>query len=245
MSLLTSLFGSNNVFSMTSIRTASELEPVLSAPSSFDGALPTHRLDSYDRMKRVMDVVLAVVGIILLAPLFLITALSIKLTSKGPVIFVQTRVGKAGRQFACYKFRSMVVDAEHRLNHLKSLSHHADPRTFKVRRDPRLTKVGMVLRKCSIDELPQLWNVLKGDMSIVGPRPPLPREVVLYSLSDRRRLDVRPGLTCVWQVSGRGDIPFARQVELDVEYIEQRNLLLDLKLIALTIPAVVMGKGAY
>jgi lipopolysaccharide/colanic/teichoic acid biosynthesis glycosyltransferase len=161
------------------------------------------------------------------------------------VLFVQTRVGRGGREFRCFKFRSMVANAEALQRQLAAMNHHADERTFKIRRDPRITRIGEVLRKTSIDEMPQLFNVLRGDMSLVGPRPPLPREVAKYEPYEFRRLAVQPGLTCFWQVSGRGDIPFPRQVEMDISYIEQRSLLLDLKLLLLTIPAVVLGKGAY
>jgi exopolysaccharide biosynthesis polyprenyl glycosylphosphotransferase len=200
---------------------------------------------AYQRCKRAVDLVLAMIGVLLLSPLFAIVSLLIKLTSRGPVFFVQTRVGCSGKNFACFKFRSMVANAEAMQKQLAAQNQHADPRTFKMQRDPRVTRIGALLRKTSIDELPQLFNVLKGDMSLVGPRPPLPREVEKYEKHELRRLEVKPGLTCIWQVCGRGDIPFPKQVEMDITYIEQRSLLLDLKLILLTIPAVVFGKGAY
>ncbi|HEX4131718.1 MAG TPA: sugar transferase [Pirellulales bacterium] len=199
----------------------------------------------YEMQKRAIDIVAASIAVVLLSPLFLVVALLIKLTSRGPVLFVQTRVGRGGREFRCFKFRSMVANAEALQRQLAAMNHHADERTFKIRRDPRITRIGEVLRKTSIDEMPQLFNVLRGDMSLVGPRPPLPREVAKYEPYEFRRLAVQPGLTCFWQVSGRGDIPFPRQVEMDISYIEQRSLLLDLKLLLLTIPAVVLGKGAY
>lgn len=199
----------------------------------------------YASCKRAIDVVLAILGLVLTSPAFLLAALFVKLTSPGPVFFVQTRVGRGGKTFRCYKFRSMITGAESLQKHLAEQSQHEDPRTFKMRRDPRVTKVGEILRKTSVDELPQLVNVLKGDMSIVGPRPPLPQEVAKYSRQDLRRLEVVPGLTCIWQVHGRGDVPFPEQVKMDISYVEQQSLLLDLKLILLTIPAVILGRGAY
>jgi lipopolysaccharide/colanic/teichoic acid biosynthesis glycosyltransferase len=144
-----------------------------------------------------------------------------------------------------YKFRSMYTDAEARKAELLAENEMSGGVTFKMQRDPRITRIGRFIRKASIDELPQLWNVIKGDMSLVGPRPPVPAEVDEYSLSDRRRLEVTPGITCIWQVSGRSDIPFPEQVELDVRYIESQSLLTDLKLLWQTVPAVLFGRGAY
>jgi lipopolysaccharide/colanic/teichoic acid biosynthesis glycosyltransferase len=152
---------------------------------------------------------------------------------------------KWGRLFQMYKFRSMRSGAERLAQGLAANNEMAGGVTFKMRDDPRTTAVGRVLRRGSIDELPQLWNVIKGEMSLVGPRPPLPSEVAKYSLAERRRLDVTPGITCIWQVSGRSEIPFDRQVELDVAYIESQSLSVDLKLLLKTIPAVLMGRGAY
>ena len=195
--------------------------------------------------KRAIDLGGAGVGLVLAAPLFVVIAAVIKLQDSGPVLFWQTRVGQWGREFSFPKFRSMHLDAEARKAELMSLNEHAEGITFKIRCDPRITPAGRVLRKLSLDELPQLWCVLKGEMSLVGPRPPVPSEVAQYTLADRRRLDARPGLTCIWQVSGRGDIPFPQQVRLDVEYIESQSLWLDLKLIAATVPAVLLGRGAY
>ncbi|OQY42308.1 MAG: hypothetical protein B6240_14120 [Desulfobacteraceae bacterium 4572_87] len=169
----------------------------------------------------------------------------IKLTDGGPILFWQTRIGLWGKEFPFPKFRSMVVNAEALKDELLEQSDHDDSITFKMKKDPRVTWIGRIIRKLSIDELPQLWCVFKGDMSLVGPRPPVPREVAEYTLADRRRLDVMPGLTCIWQVSGRGDIPFNEQVELDVQYIESRSLWFDIKLLLSTIPAVLLGKGAY
>jgi len=196
-------------------------------------------------VKRVMDIVVSAGMLLLLSPIFLLVAIAIKLTDRGPVLFWQTRVGRHGKEFRFPKFRSMVVNSEQLIKQLKSKSHHGEGVTFKMKNDPRVTKVGKIIRKLSIDELPQLWCVLKGEMSLVGPRPALPREVALYRVEERRRLDVMPGLTCIWQVSGRGDLPFPEQLTLDVYYIENRSLLLDIKLLLWTIPAVLFGKGAY
>jgi lipopolysaccharide/colanic/teichoic acid biosynthesis glycosyltransferase len=195
-------------------------------------------------IKRAIDLAAALALLILLLPLFLIVALLIKLTDRGPVLYWQTRVGRWGREFPFPKFRSMLVNPSPAI--LEAMkSHHANSITFKMKRDPRVTWIGRIIRKLSIDELPQLWCIIKGDMSLVGPRPPLPGEVARYTLADRRRLDATPGLTCTWQVNGRGDIPFPQQVELDVQYIESQGLWLDIKLLLKTIPAVLLGKGAY
>jgi lipopolysaccharide/colanic/teichoic acid biosynthesis glycosyltransferase len=195
--------------------------------------------------KRILDLAISVPLAILLLPPLLLVALLIKCWDRGPVFFVQRRVGKGGKEFTCYKFRSMVLDAELLKKKLLERNHHGDNRTFKMACDPRITGIGRILRKTSIDELPQLWNVIKGDMSLVGPRPPVPSEVDLYSERDLLRLAVRPGITCIWQVSGRGDLPFSEQVRLDVEYIRNQSFLLDLKLLLMTIPAVLSGRGAY
>jgi len=197
--------------------------------------------------KRLLDIVVSLTLLILLAPLFGVVAAAIKLTDGGDVFFWQTRVGRWGREFRFPKFRSMVRNAEQLKDSLLAQNQHVGKSgvTFKMKRDPRVTRIGRIIRRLSIDELPQVWCVLKGDMSIVGPRPPVPREVALYTLADRRRLDVTPGLTCIWQVSGRGDIPFPQQVQLDVDYIESQSFWLDIKLILATVPAVLLGKGAY
>jgi exopolysaccharide biosynthesis polyprenyl glycosylphosphotransferase len=194
--------------------------------------------------KRLLDIVVSSILLVLLSPLFLLTALAIKIESPGPVFYSQTRVGKWGRLFTMYKFRSMVVGADKMKDQLLDKDESGGV-IFKMKRDPRITKVGRIIRKLSIDELPQLWNVLKGDMSLVGPRPPVPREVAEYKYSDRRRLDVIPGITCIWQVSGRSDIDFKGQVRLDVQYIENQSFWGDIKLLLKTIPAVLLGKGAY
>ena len=196
-------------------------------------------------VKRSIDVAGALVGLVLGLPLFAVIAAAIKATDNGPILFWQTRVGQWGGEFAFPKFRSMHIDAEARKAALMAQNQHAEGITFKMRRDPRVTWCGRILRKLSLDELPQLWCVLRGEMSLVGPRPPVPGEVAQYTLADRRRLDAKPGLTCIWQVSGRGDIPFPQQVRLDVEYIESQSLALDLKLLAQTVPAVLLGRGAY
>jgi exopolysaccharide biosynthesis polyprenyl glycosylphosphotransferase len=196
-------------------------------------------------LKRIIDILAAGLMLIALSPLFLAVAVAIKLTDSGPVLFWQSRVGKWGREFPFPKFRSMVIDAEQLKESILDQSHHEDSVTFKMKKDPRVTWIGRIIRKVSIDELPQLWNVLKGDMSLVGPRPPVPKEVELYTLSDRRRLDIIPGITCIWQVSGRGDIPFDEQVQLDVQYIESQSFWMDIKILLKTIPAVLTGKGAY
>ena len=195
--------------------------------------------------KRGMDLVVSFLTLIFLLPAFLVTAALIKLTDRGPVLFWQDRVGKFGRPFRFPKFRSMVADAETLQRQLDLQNQHGSGVTFKMKRDPRITWIGRVIRRASIDELPQLWCVLKGDMSLVGPRPPLVREVARYTLSDRRRLDALPGLTCFWQVQGRSEIPFPRQVEMDVDYIEQQSIALDVKLLVKTVPAIVGGRGAY
>jgi lipopolysaccharide/colanic/teichoic acid biosynthesis glycosyltransferase len=196
-------------------------------------------------VKRALDVLVAVTCLTLLAPLLLLVAVLIKLTDGGPVLFWQTRLGRWGRPFAFPKFRSMVPNAEALVEKLLAHNDHKQGVTFKMRSDPRKTWIGRIIRKLSIDELPQLWCVLKGEMTLVGPRPPVPREVAQYSLADRRRLEVTPGLTCIWQVSGRGNVPFPKQVEMDVQYIESQSLWLDVKLLAKTIPAVVLGRGAF
>jgi len=196
-------------------------------------------------LKRLIDILASIILFLCLWPFFLGVALCIKLTDGGPVFFWQTRIGLWGKEFPFPKFRSMVMNAEALKDSILEQSDHEDSITFKMKKDPRVTWIGTIIRKLSIDELPQLWCVLKGDMSLVGPRPPVPREVAEYTLSDRRRLDAIPGLTCIWQVSGRGDIPFDEQVELDVQYIESQSIWVDIKLLLGTIPAVLLGKGAY
>ncbi len=195
--------------------------------------------------KRAIDIIGSVVGLILLSPLILIVAVVTKLHDGGPVFYPHTRVGKWGREFCCLKFRTMVDGAEHIKAEIQHLNTHDDHRTFKVPDDPRVTRIGRWLRRTSIDEVPQLWNVLRGDMSLVGPRPPVPLEVERYNLDDMQRLMVKPGLTCIWQVSGRSRLPFTKQLELDMAYIRQRSISLDLRLMLQTIPAVLSADGAY
>ena len=192
--------------------------------------------------KRAIDVVLALACIVLLSPLFLLAAVLIKITSRGPVIFRQVRCGLNGRTFTLYKFRSMVRDAEARLHQVAHLNEKDV--VMKIRNDPRLTPVGKWLRKFSIDELPQLFNVLKGDMSLVGPRPAIPTEVAQYQRWQRRRLRMRPGLTCLWALRGRDKVDFESWMRLDLQYIDTWSLGLDAKIILLTIPQVVSGRGA-
>jgi len=196
-------------------------------------------------LKRGIDVSASGLGILVLSPLFALVALAIKATDRGPVLFWQSRVGQWGREFPFPKFRSMVVNAEALKDQLLEQNQHGESVTFKMKKDPRITWIGRLIRRTSVDELPQLWCILRGDMSLVGPRPPVPREVAVYTLKDRRRLDVIPGLTCIWQVEGRGDVPFDQQVEMDLSYIESQSLWFDIKLLLKTVPAVLTGKGAY
>ena len=195
-------------------------------------------------IKRLMDIVLSGIAIVVLSPVFAITAVLIKLTSEGPVFFVQKRVSMNGRLFNLFKFRTMVKDAEEKLEDLQHLNEMDGP-VFKITKDPRVTPVGAVLRKTSIDELPQLWNVFLGHMSLVGPRPPLPSEVEKYDDWQRRSLSMRPGITCLWQISGRNRITdFDEWARLDLEYIDNWSLWLDLKILLRTIPVVFLGTGA-
>ena len=195
-------------------------------------------------LKRLFDIFASLMFLIFLSPLLTFIALLIKLEDRGPIIFAQRRVGKFGKEFKMYKFRSMRVDAEQRLQELLKQNGHATGVTFKMKNDPRITRIGKYLRKYSLDELPQFVNVLKGEMSMVGPRPPVPREVALYTLKDRQRLAVTPGLTCFWQIGGRANIDFPEQVQLDVQYIESQSFWLDLWICIKTVPAVVLGRGA-
>jgi lipopolysaccharide/colanic/teichoic acid biosynthesis glycosyltransferase len=199
----------------------------------------------YLASKRCLDIVVASLALILLSPIFLVVALLIKFRDGGPIFFVQKRVGKGGRLFDFYKFRSMVVGAERKRADLLLMNDHESSITFKMRKDPRITWIGRIIRKTSIDEMPQFLNVLRGEMTLVGPRPALPCEVDQYTEEDRQRLIVTPGLTCLWQISGRANLPFQEQVRLDVQYIREQSLLLDLHILARTIPAVLSGRGAY
>jgi exopolysaccharide biosynthesis polyprenyl glycosylphosphotransferase len=199
---------------------------------------------SYATLKRAFDLALSLTALLVFAPFMVVIAALIKLTSRGPIIFKQVRVGQGGRYFWCYKFRSMCADAEAQKEMLMHLNEATGP-VFKIKRDPRVTPIGAFIRKTSLDELPQLINVIKGDMSIVGPRPPLPSEVAHYSAYERGRLAVRPGLTCLWQVSGRSNVSFERWVELDLLYIETMSFGNDIKIVCKTVPAVLTGSGAH
>ena len=184
----------------------------------------------YEISKRAIDIIGAGSGLLLLSPVIAIVACAVKFTSKGPVFFSQKRVGKNGELFDMYKFRSMVVNAEELKEKLAHQNEMSGP-MFKMKDDPRVTKVGKFIRKTSLDELPQLWNVLKGDMSLVGPRPSLPKEVAQFEKWMYKRLSVKPGLTCFWQVSGRNNIDFEDWMKLDIKYVDERNIWIDIKLI--------------
>jgi exopolysaccharide biosynthesis polyprenyl glycosylphosphotransferase len=195
-------------------------------------------------IKRLLDIVLSGIGLLILSPVFLATALLVKFTSDGPVFFVQERCSLNGRRFKLFKFRTMVLDAEAKIAELMAFNQMEGP-AFKMDNDPRITPVGKFLRKLSIDELPQLWNVFLGDMSLVGPRPPLPKEVQQYDFWQRRRLSMRPGITCLWQVGGRNTIKdFDEWAKLDLKYIDEWSLALDFKILFKTIPVVLIGSGA-
>ena len=196
-------------------------------------------------LKRALDMVIALWSLFFLSPVFLVTAALIKIEDGGPLFFRQTRIGYRGRSFGMWKFRSMVLNADALKDTLLATNEMAGGVIFKMKNDPRITKIGKWIRKYSIDELPQLVNVLAGEMSLVGPRPPVPREVAEYTVQERQRLLAKPGLTCFWQVGGRSDIDFAGQVRLDVAYIRSESVWLDLKLLLKTIPAVLLSRGAY
>ncbi|MBL4936344.1 sugar transferase [Clostridium sp. YIM B02515] len=198
---------------------------------------------NYYIFKSIIDILGAILGIIVLSPVLIITAIAIKLESKGPIIFGQERVGFNGKMFKMYKFRSMVQNAEELLNKLKDKNEMSGP-MFKMKEDPRITKVGRFIRKTSIDELPQLFNVLKGDMSLVGPRPNLPREVRKFNEYQKQKLLAKPGLTCYWQVMGRNNIDFEEWIELDIRYIKERSIWLDIKLIFRTVFVLFGDKNA-
>lgn len=197
----------------------------------------------YCFFKRVIDILFSLIGLIILSPLILLVAIVIKIESKGPIVFAQERIGKNGCAFNMYKFRSMVVNAEELKEKLLAKNEMSGP-MFKIKEDPRVTKIGKFIRKTSIDELPQLINILKGEMSLVGPRPSLQSEVMHFEDWMRIRLEVKPGLTCYWQVSGRNDIGFIEWMKLDVKYVKERNILIDLKLILKTIFLLVGDKHA-
>lgn len=195
-------------------------------------------------IKRAFDFFISVFLVILISPIMLLTALIIKLESPGPILFKQERIGVWGKPFLCFKFRSMENDADQKKAELMDLN-EADEVVFKIKDDPRVTKVGRIIRKLSIDELPQLFNVIKGEMSLVGPRPPVPIEVAQYEFETFRRLDALPGITGLQQVSGRSELEFQRWIELDFQYIQEQSLLKDIEILIRTIPSVISGKGAY
>lgn len=200
---------------------------------------------TYLMIKRMIDLVGAACGLLLLSPLLLVVAVLIKLENpKAPVFFYQNRVGINEKNFRMFKFRSMVPNAEDLLTELLH-KNEIEGHMFKMKHDPRITTIGRFIRRTSIDELPQLWNVVRGNMSLVGPRPPLPREVAEYSSYDKLRLRVKPGCTGLWQVSGRNELGFKEMVELDLEYIEKRNVLLDLQIIMKTAKAMIGSEDAY
>ncbi len=201
-------------------------------------------LKGADAARRGLDVLGSLAALLVLSPVFITIGALVRLDG-GPIIFAQTRVRRHGREFKMFKFRSMRPDAEQRLQELLAANKHGDCVTFKIKDDPRITFIGRWLRRFSLDELPQFYNVLIGDMSLVGPRPPVPREVALYTLADRRRLSVKPGITCIWQISGRAEIDFPGQVRLDVTYIDSQSLRQDLRILVKTPKAVVFGSGAY
>ena len=202
-------------------------------------------LAAYRVWKRAMDLVVAASAGLMLAPVLAAVALLIKLHDGGPVLYWQTRVGKRGRHFAFPKLRSMMMGADAMRARLDAQNEDSDGVIFKIRRDPRITPIGRFIRKYSLDELPQLWCVIRGEMTLVGPRPPLVSEVPRYTADDWGRLEVVPGLTCLWQVRGRSDLSFRQQVALDLEYIRTRGVFTDLRILAQTVPAVLTGRGAY
>jgi lipopolysaccharide/colanic/teichoic acid biosynthesis glycosyltransferase len=208
------------------------------------GDLWTELVEPLPAWKRSIDVAFASAGLLALAPVFLCVAIAIKIDSPGPVFFSQTRLGRGRRPFRFYKFRSMTFDAEDRRAELEPGNETAGP-TFKIRNDPRKTRVGRLIRRSSIDELPQLWNVLKGDFSLVGPRPPIPDEVERYQRWQKRRLDVPGGLTCIWQVNGRSEVAFEEWMRMDLRYVAKSGFWVDMKLLAKTFRAVFSGRGAY
>ncbi|MTK12797.1 MAG: sugar transferase, partial [Clostridiaceae bacterium] len=209
----------------------------------FEYLFEYRRSNSYYVTKRIIDIIGSLCGIILVTPVMLIAAIAIKLNSKGPILFHQERVGLHGKIFKMYKFRSMCLEAECLLDKLKDRNEMSGP-MFKMKDDPRITSVGRFIRKTSIDELPQLFNVLKGEMSLVGPRPNLPREVAKFTKDQRTKLLVKPGLTCYWQVMGRSNIGFEEWMRLDIRYIEERSTWVDLKLIFRTVKVLFGDEGA-
>lgn len=198
----------------------------------------------YRFFKRMLDIIASVIGLIVLSPVFLIVSLAIKAEDRGPIFYSQVRLGKGQRPFKMYKFRSMVVDADKKLEKLLK-QNEVEGAMFKMKEDPRITKVGRFTRKHSLDELPQLWNVLTGDMSLVGPRPPLEREVADYSEYDKQRLIVKPGCTGLWQVTARNDVDFGGMVKLDLNYIENSGILFDCVILLKTVAIIFRPNSAY
>jgi lipopolysaccharide/colanic/teichoic acid biosynthesis glycosyltransferase len=196
------------------------------------------------KLKRLIDIIGSLIGLVLLSPVFGIVYLAILIEDGSPVFFTQQRIGKYGKPFRMWKFRSMIKNAEAMRDDLED-DNETGGIIFKIRKDPRITRVGHFIRRYSMDELPQLYNVLIGDMSLVGPRPHPVSDVSKYSLDHRRRLEITPGITCFWQVSGRSEIGFEKQVDLDIQYIQSQSLWLDIILLLKTIPAVIFGRGAY
>ena len=197
----------------------------------------------YFIIKRIIDIIGALCGILLLSPVMVVVGIWIKLDSKGSVFFEQNRVGQDGREFKMYKFRSMCTDAEYLLEKLQDKNEMSGP-MFKIKEDPRVTKLGRFIRKTSIDELPQLFNILKGEMSLVGPRPSLPKEVAQFTSFQKQRLVAKPGLTCYWQVKGRSNVSFEEWMEMDVQYVTERNTWIDIRLIFKTVKVLFGDEGA-
>ncbi len=225
---------------------SSRTPPVLQAevPAFEPSPVEVQRSAAYELCKRVFDLVVGLMILVLLLPIIPVIAIMIRLDSRGSVFFKQDRVGRNGQVFPFYKFRSMYQGAEKRRKDVENLNEQDGP-IFKVRNDPRITPVGRFLRKSSLDEIPQIFNVLRGEMSIVGPRPHMPAEVAQYQPWHRRRLEVTPGITCLWQISGRSQISFNEWMRLDMEYLKTRSLRTDLMIFFKTIPAVIARKGAY
>jgi len=199
---------------------------------------------AYIAGKRLFDLSVGLLAFVFVIPIVPLIALMIKLDSPGPVFYRQDRIGRGGRPFRFYKFRSMYREADRRRTELESRNEQEGP-VFKIKADPRITPVGQFLRRSSVDEIPQILNVLRGDMSIVGPRPPLPVEVARYQPWHRRRLDVKPGITCLWQIAGRSQIGFDEWMRLDMEYLRTRSLRTDMAIFLKTLPAVMARRGAY
>jgi len=230
----------SDIFDLKTSRTKIDSLEGLPLISNFMGTIDGWQVE----IKRLMDILFSALALIILSPVFLLTAIAIKLTSPGPIFFVQDRVGLNKRHFRMYKFRTMIPDAEKKQDELEDLNEASGP-VFKIKNDPRITPIGKILRKLSIDELPQLFNVLKGDMSLVGPRPLPIRDYNGFSEDwHRRRFSVRPGITCLWQVDGRSALPFDQWMKLDMEYIDNWSLWLDLKILIKTVPGVLSGSGA-